>query len=186
MKIDVRMDITRATESLRNLKADMIGGATVRALNKTADQVKTAAAGEIQRVYAIKVSAAKSRIDVSRASRARLQAVISASGKRLGLVDFTARQTAKGVTVKVLQAGGRKLVEHAFIIPTKGAKYRSGVFLRDTKSRYPIHFLLSVGVAQAFRSKPVQEKLMQLARDRFQIVIQQEFNFSIIKAGLKN
>lgn len=187
MKIDVRVDIKGVKASLGKLRDEVSDRATVRALNKVATTVRAEASKEIRAVYNIKAKVAKGEIAITKARKNYLVAFVTASGKRLPLIEFDARWNRKspppiGASVKVLTKGGRKAVRGAFIAKAKGGKL--GVFRRTGAARKPIEYLLSVGVRQAFASKAVNAALIKIVRQRFPIVFEQEYRFAISKLGL--
>jgi hypothetical protein len=71
-------------------------------------------------------------IQVKKATWSALSGVTSRTGKPLALSKFTgARQTAKGVSVKVLRSGPRTILKHAFLATMKSGHV--GVFWREEK-----------------------------------------------------
>lgn len=177
MKVDVRSNIAEVQRALNATRLEVGNKAAVRAINKVAITVRAEASKDIRAVYNITATTAKSNIKIKRAIPSNPQATITATGRRLPLLAFAARQTSKGVSVKVLVAGARKVVQHAFI-ETAHSGIR-GVLLRTGASRYPLKFLTSLGVAQAFGAKKVQEMLQQVVRERFPVVYRQELKFAL-------
>ncbi len=104
-----------------------------RVLNKLGSQSKTAISREVRNTYNIK----KDRLDAGfytrRATWENLAVLLRYSGRTPGLQRFDARTTSRGVTVKVLKTGGRKVVRNAFM-PGKII----GVYKRVGKERFPI------------------------------------------------
>lgn len=186
--VDVTSDVRRVQVALGRLRSEVVDAATVRALNKTATTVRAEASKEIRKTYNIKAAVAKNQIKITKARKGTLYVKIIASGKRLPLIEFGAVWDRKnpppiGASVKVLTQGARKRVKGAFIAQAKGGKL--GLFRRVGKARKPLEYLLSVGVAQAFVSKKVLPVLLKLSRERFVTTLQQEYNFAILRAGLK-
>jgi Prophage minor tail protein Z (GPZ) len=177
VKVDVRSNIAEVQRALDLTQAEVGKAATSRAINKVAITVRAEAAKDIRSVYNITAATAKGNITIRRATANNPAATVTASGRRLPLLAFAARQTAKGVSVKVLVAGARKVVAHAFI-ETAHSNIR-GVLLRRGPSRYPLKFLTSLGVAQAFGAKRVQTILAKTVAERFPIVYRQELKFAL-------
>lgn len=190
IKINVRADISGA---IRKLKAtrEAVQVATPRALNKVAQQVRTQSAREIRAAgYKLKISTIKDAIKIQRATRSAPKAIVIARGGRVGLIEYAARQTSKGVTVSV--KNGRKLIRSAFIatMPSghRGVFQRTGLGRkrvtrngRVRSSGLPIRELFGPGVNNAFANQIVRANLTRFARERFRIVFEQELRY----AGLK-
>ncbi len=79
----------------------------------------------------------------------------NASGKRLSLVNFGARQTRKGVSVKVRKDRGRKLIKGAFL--ARGVMGNLQLFERVGAERLPIVSKKTISVPQMF-NKEILEK----------------------------
>lgn len=181
MKVDIRSNLKEVARGLPKLRSDLLDKATVKALNRAATSVRSEASKEIRKEYNIKATVAKGQITIIRATALKLTATVKASGKRIPLSEFGARwnRNMPGTSVKVKTKGPRKIVKHAWMMPTPSGKM--GVFRRVGKNRYPVEFLLSVGIAQAFASKAVSEKLVEIAQDRFEVVLGQEIKFQLRK-----
>jgi hypothetical protein len=161
--------------------------AIVRALNKTANQARTAASVEVRAAgYNIKSSAIKKSFVISRASAGRLVVVLKATGRPIGLVNYGARQTKAGVSVQVKT--GRLLLRHAFIatMPNghRGVYQRMGsdhkkVVRNGVKRRtgLPIKELYGPSIPQSLANAAVEAALMAKIRQRFPAVLKQELAF---------
>ena len=90
-----------------------------RTLNKVGTQALNAASREIRSVYNIKKARLDAGLKLTKVALAtsweNSAVIISARGKPLGLQNFGARQTRKGVTVLVRKDRGRKVVEGGFM-----------------------------------------------------------------------
>lgn len=204
MKIDVRHNINDVARSIVTLRADIKNKATVRALNRTAEKVRSAAGGEIRKVYKIKASDVRKASKVERASLATgsLTATVTVSGRRISLIAFAARAVnpwnvrgrshrnqGGGVSVQVKVQGGRKVVKHAFITTTRKG-YR-GVFIREGiagaprmrggAQADPIVNLRSISLPYAFTSRAVTKALESIAVQTFTDRFQHELNFLLAK-----
>lgn len=133
-------------EALKALDPKQIEQAHVRATNRAIRKGRTEWNRAIRGDYAIKAS------DINKASKlmtarrgARRDAGIELMGPVLPLRDFGAKQTAKGVTVRIRKKGSRKLIKGAFIRQGLGGH----VFKRSGDERLPIEKLFSVSVPQA-------------------------------------
>lgn len=207
MRIDVRHNIGRMLKSIVRVQSDIKDKATVRALNRTAETVRSATSREIRKVYKIKASAVRAATKLKRASlKSRiLTAEVKISGRRISLIEFSARavnpwnlkgrrhrRTGGGVSVQVKVAGGRKVVKSAFIATTKTG-YR-GVFIREGVAGAPrktggqyrgqgeaIVNLRSISLPSAFVSKAVNEALRSIAIQTFNDRFQHELQFILRK-----
>ena len=109
-----------------------------RALNRTANSVKTAGVRAIAKDLRVPQKSVRAAVRVEKATFNKRQAAVEATGERLPLMAFGARQTKRGVTYKAQQ--GRSLVRGAFIqtMPSghEGVFARTGRKKRMTKGNY--------------------------------------------------
>lgn len=85
---------------------------------------------------------------------------INVKGNGFPLIDYGARQTAKGVTVKI-NAGKRVLIKSAFIATMSNG--HRGVFARQGKARFPIKELFSSTPADVLRDTGTSERVLARA-----------------------
>ncbi len=104
-----------------------------RVLNKLGSQSKTAISREVRNTYNIKKDRLDAGFYMRRATWENLAVLLRYSGRTPGLQRFDARTTNRGVTVRVLKTGGRKVVRNAFM---QGKII--GVYKRVDKERFPI------------------------------------------------
>lgn len=180
LSIDVVSDLKRARSYVQFVAAQEIDKAMRRAINRTIDQVATEANRRIRDRYNVRaraVSRAMKKKKVS-ARAGSLTAEIEIRGRRIGLIEFAARQTGKGVSVKVLKAGPRKVVKGAFIATNTATQYR-GVWRRVGASRYPIRNLVSISIPQAFFSESVSRAVEKLVAEKFPQTLRQNLEFVV-------
>lgn len=125
--------------------------AMVLALNRVAQQAQTAATKTMRERYAFPTKVIKGTLRIYRANNGRLQASLISKGPRVQLIHMTARQTRKGVTVRVGKS--RKLIKSAFIATMQSGHV--GVFTRKGKARLPIKELYTIAIPEAFASQHV-------------------------------
>lgn len=115
-----------------NALPEQVDQATIWALNRTADWVKSHLSQEVSEAMRIKLKTIRDRIVIQRANRRNLNATLSCDFKSVLVRDLPGvRQTLPGVV-----AGG-VLYPHAFIATLrKGGK--PGVYRRVGKSRLPV------------------------------------------------
>jgi hypothetical protein len=200
MQLSVKADITRALRKFDLTEQDA-KRAIPRALNKTATTARANAAREIRSAgYNIKVSGIKRQLSIRRASADELVAIVRATGRPIPLINYGARQTKTGVSVKVLR--GRTVIKGAFIA-TMPSGHR-GVFVRvdsaagrrarlkgfgkvkhgqarNGKHGLPIQQLFGPSVPSAFGSEVVQRATVEAIRDRFPKVLAQELHYVQLK-----
>jgi len=114
-------------KTLGNIKK---GAPTVirRAVNKTATQAKTLASKEIRKVVNLKAKLVGQHIVINRANFKSLTARMKISGKPISLLEYGARQTKTGVSVRVRK--GRKIEKHKSHFIAKMKSGHRGVFER--------------------------------------------------------
>ena len=100
-----------------------------RAINKTLTGVKTDASTEIRSVITAKKSAVDGTFQITKATVTDLRGVFASSGRPLPLMDYSARQTKKGVSVQVKKTGTRTVIAGTFISTMKSG--HKGVFWRQ-------------------------------------------------------
>lgn len=145
-EIDVKIDKPRLAALRRDLKgiARGVEKVVVGAVNDTAKEVATSTKNpksilkQITDKVRIKAGAVRKVIKLSRANKSHPSAAITLSEtERLGLKDFGARQTKKGLSYRIEKAGARKKVPSGFLV----AKLGGHAFKRLGKKRLPIRKL---------------------------------------------
>jgi len=117
--------------------ADAVPKITQMAVNKAISGVKTDATNEVAAVITATKTKIREAITTRKMTSKNSHAYVRCEGKPLGLIHFGARQTKKGVTVKVLRSEPRGLIKHAYIATMKSG--HKGVFWRDwTGTRRPV------------------------------------------------
>lgn len=187
MKITAKVNIEGALAKFK-AAVEEAPKAVQRALNKTAITARAQAARSIRDAgYGLKVGTIKGAFSIRRATQADFKAILTATGKPIPLINYSARQTARGVTVSV--KNGRKLIAHAFIATMSSG--HEGVFIRvDNRhkrvirngkvyySGLPIKELFGPSVPSAFANAAVQDALKTAIEERFPVVLKQELKFA--------
>lgn len=122
---------------------------------------------------------------------ARLIAALTAKGRPIPLIDYGARQTTNGVTVRV--KNGRKTLKHAFVATM--ASGRAGVFervgtghKRVTRngraywSGLPIRELYGPSVPDALGNAAVQKSIDGLIDSRYPAILSHEIDWIASKS----
>jgi len=111
--------------------------ALTQALNKTTKTMKTQIKARLGNELNLTAARIEKDLRIIKASYNNLNGGVVASGQPVGLTQFKATQTKKGVKVKTKKAGTKKLIKHAFI--QHGRNQNLHVFWRKGKERYEIH-----------------------------------------------
>ncbi|MDD2765295.1 MAG: phage tail protein [Opitutaceae bacterium] len=187
-QVGVRTNAGEVASQFADAARAMRDRATMRALNEVADQAKVASARQIRDVgYKLKISAIKKGIEVKRATLANLRAAVIARGRPIPLIEYSARQTSKGVSVSVLN--GRKLIPGAFIV-TMPSGHR-GVFVREENARHKkmttrgkpswhslgIRELFGPAVPDGMANKEVADAFERFVDQAFPAILDREFAF---------
>lgn len=195
--IDVRSDTRRIVAELRAQAAN-VTKAQARALNRTAEQLRTEAGREIRKEYNVTLRGIRAATRLVRAStRSKFpRAEVIFSGRPINLTEFGARaqnpwnepgrqhrRRGGGVTVKVKVKGGRKLIAGAFLTVLKGGQNagKKGVFRRVGQARYPIRFLPSLSIPQMSATRALVKALLRFADVRFDANLRHELQFLMRK-----
>lgn len=179
MKLTISTNFEQVGRQLDRMRDDVGARALASALNRTMEQARTAMSREIRQEFnmpAAKVSAAlRVRRASFKAGRFGMEAMLESPSKRgrsLNLINFAARQTRQGVTVKIKKGGPRKLLRGAFI-----ANDGRTVFVREGKSRLPIKALQTIDVAQMFNTRRINAKVVTMIRSKFPEIFAREARY---------
>lgn len=116
---------------MENYKRDTVSKAVPLALNRCAEMTRTAASREMRAMgYAFKASEIKDAITIIKASSGQRRVKLLVRRATKSLMDFSARETKAGVTVKIF--GARKLIKGAFIAQRLNGT--SAVYVEDKKA----------------------------------------------------
>lgn len=169
-------DVQKRLDAMRD---DVAAKALARAVNRTLEQARTAMSREIRAEFNISRSKVDQSLVIRRASpRAGVYAIEgrlespTKRGRSLNLINFDARPTSKGVTVKIKKGGPRKLIKGAFI-----ANQGRTVFIRTGKSRLPIEARQTIDVAKMFNTRRINARVVQFMRTRFADIFEREARF---------
>lgn len=197
MQISIETNFPQVAKALRQFGTDIADKATVRALNRTIEQARTRMSREIRVEYVIPAQKVKDVLRIKRASikggALSVEAVLfvtSKSGRSFNLINFGARQTARGVTIKVKRGGPRKLIRNAFI-----ANEGRTVFARVPGTKMPrrrwggqhgeaIEPVQTIGIGQMFNTRRINQRVVELINQKFPELFERELRFYANKAGV--
>lgn len=162
--MEIKLDIKGLDEMREALSPAKLQRAIIRALDKTAKQGKTAAQKAIRDEYNIKLRDLSSKIKTD-FHPSSLKAVITATDRSIPLIQFSPRQTKKGISLRI-KKGSSKTIKRTFIASMKSG--HRGVFTRIGKKRLPIKQLYTIGAAEMFGSKKVIEAIKERILEQWQ------------------
>ena len=113
----------KARKMLKVLNQKAIPKVTVQAINKTLTGFRTDGVRAVGKDINLKAKIIREAFDLRKASRAKPTGEAIIHGKEIPLILFGAKQTAKGVLVKVKKTGQKYLHEHYFIAKRKSGKH---------------------------------------------------------------
>lgn len=179
MRFSIETNFPEVERDLQGLREDIAGPATVRAVNRTLEQARTAMSREIRAEFNLPARKVNEALNIRRATfkggRYSIEGVLESPSKRgrsLNLINFAARQTARGVTVQIKRGGPRKLIPGAFI-----ANDGRTVFRRVGEKRLPIQALQTIDVAQMFNTKRVNARVLQFIDAKFPEIFTREVRY---------
>lgn len=103
----------------------------VTSINKTLGTVKTQATARIGNEINLTAARIKKDMTIQKANYSKISGALNVTGEPVGLVQFGASQTKKGVTVKVLRSSAMKLLKHAMIAAGRSSSTTQHVFWRQ-------------------------------------------------------
>ena len=171
MRVDVNID------GLLELQKALNPASFRKALNRTVRRIgtrfrKTAVKG-VRETYNVKAKKLKQYIKTrTHYGKEGAEWRFYVSGKPLSLIHFGARQTKKGVSVKVRKDRGRRVIKGAFVAPDKGDHPR--VFMREGKKRLPIESKHTLSVPQMFN-----KEILDKAKREVEVNYEKEFKHNL-------
>lgn len=165
--------------ALDGMREDIGRQATARALNTTIAQAKTSMSREIRQEFMITASKVNQSLRISKANsfkgELRMQASLESPAKRgrsINVAAFGARQTKKGVTIKIKRNGPRHLIPGGFIINDGKT-----VMIRVGSKRLPIKAIQTIDVAQMFNTKRINSKVQRFMVEKFPSLFAREVKY---------
>lgn len=178
MELSISIDVRNWRKALAKIEARAIP-AQVRALNRSIKSGRTRMTQLVSRDMRLKAGTVRDRIKVEEARPSTLSAALSASLKRIPLIQFGARGPepsrgrGKGVTART----STRRYRSAFI--AKMPSGHRGVYARKRRARLPIRELFGPSIGHVFmRFRPegerrAQEQLAKNLKHEFRFVLQQ-------------
>jgi hypothetical protein len=172
IEVDVRANIAPVLSLLAGLEAQVVRPATSDALNRVATTTRRVAIDLIVRETAIKATAVRQRINISRANRNKLEARIKAQAYSPNLVNYSARQTKAGVSANAWRV--RKVYRGTFLAPKKRL-----VFVRTGPKRLPIKAIRGPSVRKQFMRLPSERVMRSTIAARWPIEFERAVRFRL-------
>lgn len=185
MQIDIRIDADQLRRAMAQLEYKGVQKATTRALNKAALNVRTEAVKEVRQRRALPAGTVRDAFRIKRASAVYQEAAVIASGRPIALREYGARTTRKGVTVKVMRSGGRKMVAHKGNKAFQLKRFGDHVYARQGATRLPIKKLFGPSIPTALTSAAVMSSLERVGSAAVAKRLTEELNYELGKAGLR-
>jgi hypothetical protein len=169
----IRADIDGALRDLEQLAERVRDQALTRSINRTLVGVRTAVSRETRSVLNLRARDVEKVLSVRRARAGEPVGEVVVAAKAAPLIAFGARQTTRGVSVKVRRQGSRTVLRRSFIATMRSG--HRGVFQRRERRRLPIGELFSTAPAQLLDQTPsIIERIGEQARERFEREIARE------------
>jgi len=130
-----------------------------RGLNRASASAKTSASKKAREAYNIKAKDIGATINITKATKSSLSAVVKSKGERIPLIKFKVSPSAPRpkkppkVLKGAVKKGGLKDIVGAFVANVNGNK----AFTRTTNKRLPIRQLFGPAVPQMLGSSTVKE-----------------------------
>lgn len=188
LTVSVKSNIREQLDRLGSVRREIQEKAIVRSLNRTADQVKTAASRRLRDTYAIKKRDLDEAISVRKAWAGRLQAQIIAYGGSIPVFDFSASWSRRWAGARfTIKRGQRKTLRESFIA-TMDSGHR-GVFVRvpgtlmRNKKKEQIREVFTASVPRLFSSRHIYAALRAAAGDLYDKNLRQQLKFLLGTKG---
>ena len=163
IRFGIKSNSSQIAKLLRKAARDNPRAAAL-ALNRTANTVRSAAVKSIAADIGVKQKIVrKGLFKIKRATVSRLTAEIPATGKRIPVIDLSARQTGQGVTYQ--HGRQRETIIGAFIARMRSG--HTGVFKRRGTTRLPIDERFGPSIGFVLLNRQIQRTLRTVVSDRF-------------------
>lgn len=180
MQFNVRADLKEVERWANTVQRERVPTAAARAINKTLTSVRAESTKRIRDERALKASVVRDALRIIKANKFRLFGAVEASGRPIPLREYQARQTKKGVTVKV-SPGGRKLVVNAGNAAFQLERYGQHVYARTGKTRLPIKKLYGPSIPATFLKEKVVQAMDRVAGDNWPKRFAEELKYELAR-----
>jgi len=180
MNVSVESNIKALSRRWRGVQKKTVKKATVTALNKMGKEVFGKAVKELSAVTGIKPQKkVRAKMKLYKASGRQLDVRIRINGKYLNLIEFSAKQTKKGVRHKAWNRA--QIADGAFIASGRNSG-KQLVFARKSKERLPIRGLVGPSLPNEYFKSGVNKNMDRLVGKRFNILFERALEFQFQRA----
>lgn len=184
MNVSIESNIKSISRRWRGIHKNTITKATVSSLNKMGKEVMGKTVKELAQVTGVKPQKKiKSKMKFYKASRNRLDAFIRLKGNYSNLIEFSARQTKKGVRHKAWN--NSQIAKGAFIASGRNSGKRL-VLKRTSKERLPIRGLVGPSLPNEYFKSGVNKTMNRLVGKRFNTLFNRDLEFYFRKSMRKD
>lgn len=201
MQLTISTNFPEVQRQLTVLQANIANKATASAANKTVAVARTAMSREIRQEFNLSAAKVREKLFIKKArlvgGELRIEAALlsqSAGGKKrsINLINFAAKQTAKGLSVKIKRKGGRKIAASSGFIGNAGrtAFIRTGEPKRLVERGFnagrmkePLRALQTIDVPQMFNKASIKDKVVEVMNTRFPDIWAREVAFFTQRFG---
>lgn len=128
-------DVDEVKRALAQLKGNEPKKALSRGINKTMTGVRTDGVKMLTEYYALTAKKIRESWKINPCRINTPSGDVSTRGSYINLIEYGAKQTPSGVSVKVLKKSGRKTVMHAFIGKIKSSQNAAQVYRRKWQDK---------------------------------------------------
>lgn len=160
----------KALERAAKLLSEIPDGyelAVYRSMNRAAQAGRTAAVSTIRQEYEIKASTVRRHFKIHKASRGNLEALVTAKGPNLPLVQYKTRpktdttgNARKRVRVAVKKKGGLKPLGQSFV-------YKGRILQRLGTASLPVHEVYGPAIPLAANNNEVVKNVEKVMQETF-------------------
>lgn len=182
VQLTISTNFPDVQRKLSALQADLGARVLSSTVNRTLAQGQTEMSRAIRQEFNLSAAKVREKLFVRRAGfksgRFTIEGTLESRdprGKRraINLINFGARETAQGLTVKIKRGGGRVVASRKGFIGNKGRT----AFARVDKKRLPIRPLQTIDVPQMFNTRRINAAVVRKIRDRFPVIFERELQF---------
>lgn len=179
--LTVKADVDDVMSWMTDIERNKVPTAASRAINKVLGNVRTGASKSIREERALKASAVKEALSISKATKQSLSGYLRATGRPIPLNRYDASKSKAGVRVRV-SPGGRKLVVFAGNKAFQIERYGNNVFARTGPKRTPIKKLFGPSIPSTFLKEKVVAAMSEIAGEAWPKRFAEELRYELSKS----
>jgi hypothetical protein len=203
MQLSIKANFPEIQKQLDSLREDIGNKAMVRALNRSIEQGQAEMTRAIGEEFNLTRTKIRQKLEIRKANtgfkggQLKLFALLMSrdpSGRRraINLINFAAKETKRGLMVKIKKQGGRVVAARRGFIGNQGrtAFMRTGEPKRRMKSGHdvgkmkePIRPIQTIDVPQMFNTRRINRRVVEKLKAIFPTVFAREVAFYTRKFG---